>query len=310
MRDKITFIIPCYHNEDNLPITTQILKRNEKLFDPSVQFEYIFIDDGSKDNTYEKLIEHYEDNKETVKVIKLTRNFGAHNAVFAGLHYATGNSIVILAADLQDPPELIPKMFDYWKNGIKIVIANRKDREESFLQKLQSNTFHSLIRKFAVKDVPKGGFDLILFDQIIKKKIISINEKNSNIHYLITWLGYDYVNIPYVRKKREVGKSKWTTSKKIKLFIDSFVAFSYLPLRLLSIIGIVVGLIGFLYILVLAMYYFLYGSIVQGWSSLMVVILFMGSLQLFGLGIIGEYLWRTLDEVRSRPSFVVEETYL
>lgn len=307
---KLSVIIPCYFNESNIPVTKLELLKNESAFPDNLTFEYIMIDDGSKDNTLKELLKFKSEYPEKVKVIKLSGNFGSYNAILAGMNYATGDCNVILAADLQDPPEIIVKMFEYWLKGHKLVIANRQDREESFFQRVVSNSYHFLMRKFALKDIPSGGYDLVLFDKQLKNEVVKINEKNTNQIYLLSWLKYDYVNIPYTRKKREVGKSKWTLQKKIKLFVDSFVSFSFFPIRLISIIGVLLGLVSFFYGL-FVIYAKITGLVpLQGWTAIMVVLLFVSSFQMVALGIIGEYVWRAMDAARNRPNFIVEKAFL
>lgn len=306
---KLSIIIPCYFNGENIPITKQRLLENEKLFDHDVTFEYVMVDDGSKDNTVEELVKFRDENPGKVKVIKLAGNVGSYNAILAGMNYATGDCCSVIAADLQDPPELMVKMYVHWKNGIKLVVGNRSDREESFAQKAFSNTYHKLIQKFALKNIPDGGFDYVFFDKQLKDEVVKINEKNTNTLYLLAWLNYDMVCIPYTRVKREVGKSRWTLQKKIKLFIDSFISFSYAPLKFISITGITLGLIAFIYSLVIIVLKFTGDSEPTGWSSMMVVILFVSSFQMIGLGIIGEYVWRNLESSRQRPVFVVDKVY-
>jgi len=306
---KLSIIIPCYFNEGNIPVTGKELIDNEKLFSAGTEFEYVFVDDGSKDNTLSELLKFKESYKEKVKVVKLAGNVGSFNAILAGLSVATGDCNAILAADLQDPPELIPKMYNYWQNGVKLVIANRQDREESFGQKILANTYHSLVKNFAIKNAPRGGFDLVLFDTQLKDEILKINEKNANILYLLTWLGFDYVQIPYVRKKRQIGKSRWTVGKKIKMFIDSFVAFSFFPLRLISITGLIMGFIAMGYGIFIIVARLFNQVEVEGWSSIMVVLLFVSSFQMIALGIIGEYVWRGLDASRNRPNYVIDKVY-
>jgi dolichol-phosphate mannosyltransferase len=287
--------------------TSKQLLENELLFPEGTDFEYVMVDDGSKDDTFEQLTIFQNAYPSKVKAIKLASNVGPHNAVQAGMEYATGDACVIIAADLQDPPELIVQMLEYWKKGIKLVMANRQDREESWGQKLFANVYHSLIKKFALKNLPNGGFDFVLFDCEIKDRILEIKEKNTNVLYLMLWLGYDYVNIPYTRRKREIGKSRWTISKKIKLFVDSFIAFSFLPIRMISTVGIILGFGAFSYGLFI-LYAKLTGHIqVEGWSTMMVVFLFVSAFQMIALGIIGEYVWRTLDTARNRPLYVIDK---
>lgn len=305
----LSYIIPCYYNEGNIPVTKKELIQNESLFPPDVKFEYIMVDDGSKDGTLNELLKFRDEYPDKVKVVKLSGNFGSYNAILAGMNYAWGDCNVILAADLQDPPELIPQMYEYWAKGIKLVIANRQDREESFFQKMFSNSYHFLIKKFALKNVPKGGFDLVLFDSQLRDEVVRINEKNTNQIYLLSWLNYDFVNIPYTRKKRDIGKSRWTLQKKIKLFVDSFVSFSFFPIRLISVTGLILGLISFLYGM-FVIYAKITGLVpVQGWTAIMVVLLMVSSFQMVALGIIGEYVWRAMDASRKRPNFVIDKVY-
>jgi dolichol-phosphate mannosyltransferase len=306
---KLSIIIPCYFNGENIPVTKARLLANEALFESDVTFEYVMVDDGSKDNTVEELIKFRDEQPGKVKVVKLAGNVGSYNAILAGMNFATGDCCVVIAADLQDPPELMVKMYSHWKNGIKLVVGNRADREESFFQKAFSNTYHKLIQKFALKNIPDGGFDYVFFDKQLKDEVVKINEKNTNTLYLLAWLNYDMVCIPYTRTKREIGKSRWTLQKKIKLFIDSFISFSYAPLKFISITGITLGFIAFIYSLVIIVLKLVGSSEPTGWSSMMVVILFVSSFQMIGLGIIGEYVWRNLESSRQRPVYVVDKVY-
>ena len=304
---KLSIIIPCYYNEKNIPETTKVLIANEQQFPADLAFEYVMVDDGSKDGTFAALKQFQTDYPKKVKVIRLAKNVGSHYAVLAGMNYSTGDCCVILAADLQDPPELIPKMYHYWVQGFKLVLANRENREDRLLQRLLASLYHRLIRRLALPNSPPGGFDLLLFDQQLKKHIVEMNEKNTHLTYLITWLGFDYVNIPYTRQKRQIGKSRWTLRKKIKLFVDSFVSFSFFPIRMISFLGFLLGFIALLYGLVVIISRLVNAVPVEGWSSLMVVLLFVSSFQMIALGIIGEYVWRSLDASRKRPNFIVDE---
>jgi glycosyltransferase involved in cell wall biosynthesis len=307
---KITIITPCYFNENNIPVYVTSMIENEKLFDDDVSFEYVLIDDGSKDNTWRELEKFHKKYPEKVKIIKLVRNFGSTNAVFAGLTISTGDCNVIISADLQDPPELIQKMYFHWKNGYKLVLANRINREEPFLQKLISNTTHKLIKKTGLKNLPTGGFDLNLFDKELKEILLKMNDKNSFFPFLLIWLGYEFVSIPYTRRKRTIGKSTYTLSKKIKAFVDSFVAFSYFPIRMISITGILLGIFTLIYGSTIVIEKLLGKIDESGWSSLMVVVLFVSSFQMIALGIIGEYVWRGLDSSRNRPNYIIEKSII
>jgi glycosyltransferase involved in cell wall biosynthesis len=306
----ISIIIPCYFNELNLPVTHERLLEVEKLLPVGAKFHFVFIDDGSKDNTYDTLLKIKETDPAKTTVVKLSGNFGSYNAILAGMKFAIGECSVVIAADLQDPPELIIKMYEYWLKGIKLVLANRNTRDDKLFERLFSNYYHKLIKRFAINSMPKGGFDFCLFDKQLREEVVSLDEKNTNTLFLLVWMKYDFVNIPYHRVKREIGKSRWTLRKKIKLLIDSFVSFSYFPIRLISTVGILLSIVTLLYGLVL-IYLKLTGRIhVQGWASILIVFLFVSSFQMIAIGILGEYLWRNLDASRNRPAYFIDKIHI
>ncbi|MDP2175530.1 MAG: glycosyltransferase family 2 protein [Bacteroidota bacterium] len=304
---KISIIIPCYYNELNIPVTSQELIENEKNFPEGTEFEYVMVDDGSKDKTFEALQLFKKAHPSKVKIIKLSGNFGSYNAMLAGMKYATGDCNVIIAADLQDPISLMPKMLAHWQNGIKLVMGNREDRDDPFFSKIFAKTFQYLMKKYALPNLPKGGFDYVLFDKKLKEEVLEMDEKNSNSLYLLIWLKYEYITIPYKRMERKIGKSRWTMKKKIKLFVDSFVAFSFAPIRIITVSGFVLGAVAIFYALFIV-YNRLVGNIaVEGWTAMMLVFLFVSAFQMVAIGILGEYLWRTLDASRKRPNFVIDK---
>jgi polyisoprenyl-phosphate glycosyltransferase len=302
-----SIIIPIYYNELNLPQTVKRLIELQKLI-PKYEVEYLFVDDGSGDNSLALLLDYKKKYKE-IKIVKLSRNFGSMAAVQAGLNYVSGSCIGIISADLQEPPELFVEMIESWEQGNKIVMAARAGREDPINQKIFSNMFYLLLDKLALRGYPKGGFDFVLFDRQVLDEIKAINEKNTNIMNLLFWTGHKQAVIPYTRKKRAIGKSKWTLTKKFKLFIDSFVNFSYAPIRIMSLIGIATSLISFFYGIFIVFNRLFNNIIVEGWASIAVIISFLLGIIMFMLGIIGEYLWRILDETRKRPSFIVDEIY-
>jgi polyisoprenyl-phosphate glycosyltransferase len=304
---KISIIIPCYYNELNIPVTSQELIENEKNFPEGTEFEYVMVDDGSKDKTFEALQLFKKTHPSKVIIIKLSGNFGSYNAILAGMQYASGDCNVIIAADLQDPISLMPKMFTHWQNGIRLVMGNREDREDPFLSKLFAKTFQFLIKKYALPNLPKGGFDYVLFDKKLKEEVMAMDEKNSNSLYLLIWLKYEYITIPYNRLERKVGKSRWTMKKKIKLFVDSFVAFSFAPIRIITVSGFVLGAVAIFYALFILYNRFIGNIAVEGWTAMMLVFLFVSAFQMVAIGILGEYLWRTLDASRKRPNFVIDK---
>jgi len=306
-KKKFSIIVPIYFNELNIPHTIPRLKNLQNLL-PQYELEFIFVDDGSKDNSLQLLLDARKEDKR-IKVIKLSRNFGSMAAIQSGLHFATGHCIGIISADLQDPPELFADMIKSWEKGNKVVLATRSDREDSFTQKMFSNSYYYLMRKFALKGYPMGGFDFVLIDRQVAQELIDINEKNTNIMSLIYWLGHQQDTFSYVRQQRKFGKSKWTLSKKIKLFIDSFVSFSYAPIRFMSLIGFLTAGLSFIYGIFVIINAILGTVTIQGWTTIVALITFLLGMIMIMLGIIGEYLLRILDESRKRPSFIIDEVY-
>lgn len=303
-----TIVVPVYYNELNLSDTIpQLLGFGERC--PEYRLELIFVDDGSGDNSLRVLLDFQLRHPQIIKVVKLTRNFGSMAAIQAGFTIATGDCVGMISADLQDPPELFREMLDFWEKGSKAVFAIRQDREESFLKKLLSNSYYSLVRRFAIKEYPNGGFDFFLIDRQVVNEINRIQEKNTNLMTLIYWLGFKPVMIPYTRRQRTKGVSRWTPSKKIKLFVDTFVAFSFFPIRVLSIIGFTVALGSFIYGAFILFYWLFFGIDVKGYVPTMLIMTFTSGVQMTMLGVLGEYLWRTLDEVRHRPPFIIDEIY-
>ncbi len=301
-----SIVVPVYFNEPNLPDTIpELLALGEQL--PEYRLELVFVDDGSRDRSLEILRDYAARHPNTVKVVKLTRNFGSMAAIQAGFAQASGDCIGVIAADLQDPPELFVKMLRHWEAGIKAVFAVRSDREESIWQKFFSNSYYALIRRFALPNYPPGGFDFMLIDRQVAEELNKIGEKNTNIMSLTFWLGFPNVMIPYVRRRREKGSSRWTLAKKIKLFIDSFVAFSYAPIRFLSLLGLLFAGIAFAYAGIVFYSWLTHGIRIEGFSALMIFMAFTAGIQMTMLGLLGEYLWRALDESRKRPFYVIDE---
>jgi dolichol-phosphate mannosyltransferase len=241
-----SIVVPVYYNESNLPETIpQLLALGSSLAE--YQLELVLVDDGSGDNSLAVLRRFQQEHPEAIKVVKLTRNFGSMAAIQAGLTIASGDCVGMISADLQDPPEMFQEMLACWEKGSKAVFAIRQDRKDGLLQKLLSNTYYSLIRKLAIENYPTGGFDFFVIDRQVVTELNRIQEKNTNIMTLAFWLGFKPVMLPYIRRQRSKGESRWTFAKKIKLFIDTFAAFSFFPIRILSIMGLLVALGSLLY---------------------------------------------------------------
>ena len=210
--NKISIVVPCYFNEGNIPVTTSALIRNERLFDSNVFFEYVFVDDGSEDGTLANLLEFEKQYRKRVTIIKLAYNVGSYNAIYAGLKHAEGDCIVVMAADLQDPPELILKMYEEWTKGVKVVFANRETDSNIF-----AGVFNLLLKTVALPNLPEGGSDFCLFDKEAKEGLLAKMEPDINSLYLLLTLGYQHSTITYQKRIRKIGTSKWTTKKKFKL---------------------------------------------------------------------------------------------
>lgn len=314
-QDNITeidcsIVIPVYCNELNVEptfnkINEVVIKKN-----PHMKFEIIFVDDGSYDNSMQKLIDLKSSNEGLIKIIKFTRNFGQVNAIYAGYSRARGKCIVNISADLQDNPELINEMFRYhFEEKYPIVICTRSDREESFARRSTSKLFYAAMRKLSFQNMPAGGFDFLLIENRVKSLLLSNMEANAFWQGQILWTGYKVKFIAYTRQKRELGESKWTFSKKMKYLIDGVMGYSFLPIRIISILGILISLSGFLYAIFIVIAKFTGNVPFQGWAPLMIIVLLLSGFQMLMLGIIGEYLWRTLDEVRRRQAYVIETYY-
>ena len=306
-RRTFSIVVPVYYNEPNLADTVpQLLALGEGL---PYDLELVFVDDGSGDRSLEILLEHQKRYPGQIKVLKLTRNFGSMAAIQAGLRAASGDCVGMISADLQDPPELFLEMLSHWERGMKAVFAVRADRDEPLLQKALSNTFYAVLRRLAIRHYPPGGFDFFLLDRQAVDEVNRIGEKNTNIMTLIFWMGYPHVALPYVRRRRTKGRSRWTMAKKVKLFVDSLVGFSYVPVRLLSLTGLLVAGFAFVYAGVVFWNRVFHGSPVQGWASVVILLAFTSGMQMVMLGVLGEYVWRTLDETRRRPPFIVDEVH-
>jgi dolichol-phosphate mannosyltransferase len=242
---KVSIVIPIY-NESNLSVLVpRLFALKDKL--PNNTFEFIFVDDGSEDKSLEDLLNFRKKYPNEIKVIKLSRNFGSMAARQAGLTVSTGDCVGVISSDLQDPPELFVEMIEHWEKGVKGVLAVRKQRNDSFSSRILSKLYYFGIRQYALPNFPKGGFDFFLIDRQVVDELNKNQEKNSNLMNLLFWLGFDYVTIPYVRQKRNKGKSGWTLSKKFKHVIDSFIGFSYVPIKLLPIIGTLFSIVSFVY---------------------------------------------------------------
>lgn len=300
----VSIVIPVYHNAESLrPLHERLEGVAVRM--PHYTFEFLFVDDGSKDNSLD-VLKILQQKDERIRIVKLTRNFGSPMAILAGLENSRGDLIGVLTADLQDPPEHFEKMIPLIETGKKLVLGVREGREDkSFF----SNLFYWIMRRFAYKHFPAEGFDMILARREVVKKVCAMKEKNAPPMTLMLWAGYDYASIGYLRKKRPFGKSQFNLEKKLKFFVDSFASFSYFPIRLMTALGVIVSCVSLLYGIFVVING-LFGNIqVFGWASLISMMTFFMGMVMLMLGIMGEYLWRALDESRGRDPYVVDEIY-
>ncbi|MEJ5266508.1 MAG: glycosyltransferase family 2 protein [Bacteroidales bacterium] len=303
----VSIIIPVYYNELSIESTFNLIKTEVITKYSEKKFEIIMIDDGSKDNSFYVMQKIFDLNPDLVRLVKFTRNFGQVPAIYCGYQIARGKYITTISADLQDPPSLICDMINILETtDFDIVCCNRIDREEGFVRKLTSRLFYYLIKKLSFKNMPLGGFDFVSISSRVRDVLLRNKESNPFWQGQILWTGFKIHFIPYVRQKREHGKSKWTFSKKLKYLIDGVLSYSYFPIRFISFCGLLTFLIGIIYSIIIIIQYLLGNYPFQGWTPIMILILLIGGLQLFMLGIIGEYLWRTLDQTRQRELFIID----
>lgn len=307
MAKKISFVIPVFRSEGTLdPTYEQItdLFQNELS---NYDYEFVFVDDGSDDNSLQKLLALHEKDQQ-VKVIKLSRNFGQRPAVFCGFKHANGDAVVKMSSDLQDPVDMIPEFVKGWEQGNEIVLAYRKERQDSFKDRLFSNIFYGLLRLSNPK-YPKGGFDYFLLDHKALAHLNQMHYRNRFLQGDVLWLGFNIEYLPYKRLKRTIGESQQKFSTRIFYFISGIIDASYLPIRVMSFLGIFTSFLGFIGVIIAIYNRFAQEDPYPGWASLIVVNLIIGGLIMFMLGVIGEYLWRIHDEIRDKPLYIVDEKY-
>ena len=303
---KLSIIIPVYYNQDNLrPLYADIKKKIIDVID--YEYELVIVNDGSKDKSYDVMKELAEEDK-NIRLVSLSRNFGSHAAILCGLANCTGDCAVIKAADLQEPTEMILEMVESWKQGSNVVLAVREGRDEKKSQTFFSNLYYLMVRKTSFPSMPKMGFDIYLIDRKVINVLNMLDEKNSALTGQILWSGFKTDTVYYTRLAREIGKSRWTLKKKIRLVTDTLFSFSTLPIKIVSTMGALAffGSLAWAVILVIAKIMNLIP--VSGWTTLIVFNLFSFGVVMLSLGILGEYLWRTFDATRKRPPYIIEDS--
>lgn len=304
----ISLVIPIFREEKIIPELHSrlliLINSNNNIF----KYEIIFINDGSDDNSCE-LLNDICSNDDRFKLLDLSRNFGHQMAITAGIDHSSGDAVVIIDGDLQDPPEIIPNLIEKWIEGNQVVYAVRLKREgETFFKILSANVYYWILNKFSVIDIPRNVGDFRLMDRLVVNELIKLRESSRYIRGLVSWIGFKQCGVLYNRDSRFAGKSNYTLTKMIKLGVDGFINFSEKPLYIASYVGFIISLFSFFWaVIIIYNYYFGSNATVLGWSSIMVAVLFIGGLQMAFIGLIGVYLGRTYSQVRNRPLYIIEK---
>lgn len=307
MTKKISVVIPLYNEEAVIEQTYQRLKNvMEQL---ALDYELLFVNDGSKDNTL-ALVQAISFVDPHVKCLAFSRNFGHQVAITAGTDYANGDAVIIIDADLQDPPELIPEMVHKWQEGYDVVYAQRSKRDgETLFKKWSAKMFYRTLHKLTDVEIPVDTGDFRLMDRKVYAELKKLNEKNPFVRGLVSWLGFKQIAVEYERDARAAGETKYPLKKMLKLSIDGITSFSHQPLKLASYAGVVLSGAGFIYMLIVLFQALFTSTTVSGWSSMIVIQLLFSGFVLVILGMIGEYIGRIYDEVKDRPLYIVAEHY-
>lgn len=303
----LSIVIPVYNEEQGLATLFDRLETFIRTLS-GTSVEVVFVDDHSADQSPTMLAAACRDHPDW-RFLRLSSNRGSHIAISAGLEHSRGRCAVFLAADLQDPPELIPQMLARWREGFHVIWAVRDEREGiSWFEKALARMFYGLFNRLAQVSLPPSGSDFALLDRVVLDAVRRSAGATPFLMGEIAQVGFRQTSIGYVKEERKFGSTKWNLRKRLKLFADAFVSFSYFPLRAMSTVGMIASVIGFCYAAFVAGLRLTVGTPIEGWASLMVVVLVLGGFQMIMLGVLGEYLWRTLEQARQRPRYFIEES--
>ncbi len=300
-----SIVIPVLNEEK---VLNELYKRLTKVMtDIGESYEIIFINDGSTDNSL-KIMKQLHTHDKRIKIIDFSRNFGHQIAITAGIDFTSGDAVITIDADLQDPPEVIPDLIKKWKEGYEVIYGIREKRKgENFFKKISTLIFYRLINKMTMINMPPDSGDFRLIDKKVVNNLKNIRENNRYVRGLTYWIGFKQIGVPYERDKRFAGKSKYPIKKLFKLAYDAIFSFSNFPLKIATYFGFIVSFLSFLYLIYALIIKLFTNSVIHGWTSLMISILFLGGVQLICLGIIGEYIARINDEVKKRPLYIIKE---
>jgi len=305
MTSRYSVVLPNYNEAETLPTLYHRLTRvMEGLGDP---YEIIFVNDGSTDAS-PKLLWELRDQDERMKVVSLSRNFGHQIAITAGLDYSSGEAVVVMDGDLQDPPEVIPQLIAQWREGYDIVFAVRDSRRgEGVFKRSTASLFYRLLRQLTVTEIPLDAGDFRLMSRRAVEALKPIRERNRFVRGLVSWIGFRRTTVTFVRDIRHAGETKYPFRKMARFALNGIFSFSFIPLQLATYLGFTVSLLSFSYIVYAVGLKLFTDRVVQGWASVIVAVLFMGGVQLISLGVIGEYIGRIYEEVKQRPLYLVDK---
>lgn len=306
MDEKISIIVPCYNEQETVNRFYEEIKRvTDNIL--GYTFEFIYVNDGSKDQTA-SFVKKLHDEDKRVCLIDFSRNFGKEAAMLAGMEQATGEAIVIMDVDLQDPPELLPQMIKLYEDGYENIYTRRRNRDgEPPIRSFFANLFYKLINQMSDVEIIDGARDYRLLSRRAVDELVKLKEANRFSKGLFQWVGYDSICLEFDHIERVAGETKWNFMKLVDYAIEGITAFSNAPLRFATYTGIMIAVFSFLYLLYILVDTMMNGNSTAGWPSLVCIILFLGGIQLIFLGVIGEYIGRIYNEVKERPIYIVKE---
>ena len=306
MSEIISVVVPVYNNQPTLAETCrQIIEVHQEHF-KEMELEVVFVNDGSTDKSWEELLRLKDIYKEQITLLNLSRNFGQLGALFAAFNHASGDAVICISADLQDPISLMAKMVAYWKNDTEIVICYRQNRNDGFFSRIFSNVVYAIAR-VSHSELPKGGFDYWLMSRKICDLLCSLKGRHNFLQGYLLSVGFSKAFIPYTRMERKVGKSGYSFGKKLNLAINFVIDSSYLSIRFMSCVGVFISLCAVIYSLLITYAWLMHQTPFSGWAPFMIALMLIGGILMTMLGVIGEYIWRIYDDVKDFPLFIVEK---
>ena len=300
---KVTILLPAYNEEASFPLIAkcmeQVMSENSNY-----EWEFLMVNDGSTDHSLQQMVKLHQSDSH-YNYIDLSRNYGKEMAMMAGFDYATGDALIIMDADMQHPVDVIPEMLKYWEEGYDDVYAQRQNSHESWLKRKTSQWYYKLLQSLTRVPIQKDTGDFRLLDRSCVEALKQMRESERNTKGMYSWIGFRKKGIYYQQQERQEGKSKWSVMSLVNLALNGIMSYTTAPLRLASVLGLVVSLVAFLYLIYIIIVTILYGDPVRGYPTIMVTVLFLGGVQLLSLGILGEYLGRVFNEVKRRPGYFV-----